>query len=98
MLKLAEQLKTIPPFSVFEGQFLNKLVGLGIVKQIPMNWHYDLKSSPERFYFVTKGTFEFIYAEGGKKFNKSVKVESVQDLKPFMIQEKQISKMDRIKI
>ena len=88
----------ITPFSLYEENFLTKIVNLGVIKQIPKGWQYDVLSAPDRFYLVLSGTFEFTYEEAKGVAQKSTKDESVSDLKPFVVKDKQISMLNRIKI
>ena len=97
-MKLVNMIQSITPFSLFEENFLFKILNLGVVKQIPKGWKYDVLSSPDRFYIVLRGTFEFTYEESKGASEKANKDDSVSDLKPFVVKDKQISMLDRIKI
>jgi len=78
----------ITPFNLFEENFLFKIVNLGVVKQIPKGWKYDVLSAPDRFYIVMSGTFEFTYEETKGASEKITKDDLVSDLKAFVVKDK----------
>ena len=45
-------------------------------------------SSPDRFYIVLRGNFEFTYEESKGASEKATKDDSVSDLKPFVVKDK----------
>lgn len=99
IFKLVEIFQQIQPFSLFEEKFLLRVVKLGFIMQIPEGWQYDKFTQLDKFYLVINGTFEFTYEEEKKHTTKkSNKEGSVQDLKKFVIKDKQVSNLDRIRV